>query len=218
MIDKLNAYLCEAPLHRDNLDFLSAVKTEVENLIKNVDKFTIGLTHDRSFVASKNLKSANKRKPSKGTKKLKTEGNDSSLAQFQADTFNSKYKRHVQHTEKFLADSNSRVQSISKSRRQTEKKEFLDASKKTKTKGGSRLEFIDRSSLGNKSWDSVKAEECPNCQKQISDLKGEIRLLQQEQSSQAILVENMQLELNRLKKQNAVLIQHLGINSKVFDD
>lgn len=218
MIEKLNSFLSEAPLHRDNLDFLSAIKTEVENLIKNVDKFTMGLTQDPSFATSKYQKSATKRKPSKGIKKLKTEGNDTSQMPFQADTFNSKFKRHVQHTEKYLLDSNSKTNAMSKSRRQTEKKEMLDVSKKTKTKVSSKGDFIDRSTLANKSWDSVKPEECNTCSKQLGDLRAEVKQLKREQNSQAITIENLQMELARLKKQNTVLIQHLGINSKIFDE
>lgn len=217
MIEKLNGYLSEAPLHKENLDFLSAVKTEVEILIKAVDKFTMGLTQDPSFSTTKHQKSATKRKPSKGIKKLKTEGNDVSPLPFQADTFNSKYKRHVQHTEKYLLDSNSKAQ-VSRSKRHTEKKEFLDLSKKTKAKVSSKPDFIDRSTLVNKSWDSVKPEECQNCFRHVNELKSEIKSLKKEQGSQAILIENLQLELSRLKKQNGLLIQHLGINTKIFDD
>lgn len=216
MIEKLNNYLAEAPLHRDNLDFLSSIKSEVENLIKNVDKFTMGLTNDPSFIASKYQKSGTKRKPSRAIKKLKTEGNESSPFPFQADTFNSKFKRHVQHTEKHILDSNSKNNTTSKSRRQTEKKE-LD-SKKTKAKVTSKGDFIDRSTLANKSWDSVKPEECNGCSKVVGELKSEIKYLKKEQGNQAILIENLQQELTRLKKQNSVLIHHLGINSKIFED
>lgn len=217
MIEKLNSYLSEAPLHRDNLDFLSAIKSEVEILIKNVDRFTMELTQDPSFTASKHQKSATKRKPSKAIKKLKTEGNDSSPFTFQADTFNSKFKRHVQHTEKYLLDSSSKNNTISKSRRLTEKKEMTEP-KKTKAKVSSKGDFIDRSTLVNKSWDSVKPEDCNNCSKQVIELKADIKQLKKEQGNQAIVIENLQLELARLKKQNSVMIQHLGINSKIFDD
>lgn len=219
MIEKLNSYLAEAPLHRDNLDFLSAIKSEVENLIRSVDKFTMGLTQDPSFSTSKQLqKSGTKRRTSKGFKKLKTEGNDSSPLPFQADTFNSKFKRHVQYTEKHLLDSNSKANTHSKSKRQTEKKDIFVDSKKTKAKLSSKGDFIDRSALANKSWDSVKPEECSSCSKVVMDLKTEVKQLKKEQGGQAILIENLQLELSRLKKQNAILVQHLGINARIFED
>ena len=219
MIDKLSSYLSEASVYKDNLDFLSAIKTEVENLIRNVDKFSMGLTQDPSFFTTKNQKSAGKRKSLHGgIKKLKTEGNDLTPSPFQADTFNSKYKRHVQQAEKYLQDSTGKSTTTSKNKKRNETRDSIhEPDKKTRTKVTSKRDFIDRSAFANKSWETLKQEESNCCTKTCLEIRSDIKLLKKEQASQAIIIENMQQEMVRLRKQNEILISHMGINKKLFD-
>jgi hypothetical protein len=216
MISKLSSYIGEAGINKDNLDFLSAVKTEVEALIKSVDKFTMQLTQDPSF-STKPKKIIAKRKTSKHAgKKLKTEGSEQQS--FQADTFNSKFKRHVQHTEKILLDSATKSsKKPAHSRRQTEARESSEISRTAKCKSNNKPEFcIERSTIVNKSWDSVKHDDTGSCNKNCTDLRSEIKSMKREQENQAILIQNLQLEVARMKEQNSMLIHHLGINEKVF--
>lgn len=217
MINKLNDYLSDANVYKDNLDFLSAVKTEVEGLVKSVDKFTMQLTQDPSFTSKPKKHTANKKLAKNGIKKLKTEGNEQQS--FQADTFNSKFKRHVQHTEKFLVDSATKSSKKPlQSRRQTEGRDASEISRKSKQKNTSKVEHcIERSTVANKSWDSVKGDDTGGCiHKNCTDLRAELKSLKREQDTQAVLIQNLQLELSRMKEQNAILIHHLGINEKVF--
>ena len=82
------------------------MKTEVESLIKNVDKFTLSLCKDPSLTTKKLRASAVGSTKGSGVTKLKTETSEPSQ-HFRNDTFNSKFKRHVQNIEKFVSSESA---------------------------------------------------------------------------------------------------------------
>lgn len=108
LIEKLTGLLADRdrPSVKDNLDFLSAVKAEVESLIKSVDKFTLSLCRDPSLTTKKLRASAIGSAKGSGGTKLKTECSEPSQ-HFRNDTFNSKFKRHVQNIEKYVSSESA---------------------------------------------------------------------------------------------------------------
>lgn len=78
------------------------MKAEVESLVKSVDKFTLSLCRDPNLTTKKLRASAVSSAKGSGAVKLKTESSEPGQ-HFRNDTFNSKFKRHVQNIEKYVS-------------------------------------------------------------------------------------------------------------------
>lgn len=120
MIEKLSDLLHDKSkmVYKDNLDFLTSIKSEVESLVKSVDKFTLSLCRDPHLVSKKTRQSmivGASQKESKIIKegagnrisKTKTEPIDQNNQHFRNDTFNSKFSRHVKNIEKFISNESA---------------------------------------------------------------------------------------------------------------
>lgn len=83
---------------------------------------------------------------------------------------------------------------------------------KSKTK---KEEKSEHSVTMNRSWESMKEDERLNPQ---SFLREEVKRLKKEQQTSNRRVEQLMKDVAFLKHQNRVLISHLGINEKLFNE
>ena len=221
MIIKLQGYLEDPVLKKENLDFLSALKSEVESLIRSVDRFTLSLCKDTSLT-NKKLKASKKH----GT------GGDQG-AHFQQDTFNTKYKRHFTEIEKSVNNNNLKKTSVQQPTDYSEgHPQSAQAGKHSKkpsqliSVGGGNLapskmysaihpaRRTETSTPLDRSGDSSQHLHA-GPHKEVST-HSELKKLRKEVTQQKQLIEELQKEIGYLKHQNRIIVQQLGLNEQVF--
>jgi len=233
MIEKLNSYLSDTSSKKDSLDFLSSVKSEVETLVQNVDKFTLNLCKDPASAHLRKVQT----KPTSTIKEKKISGHfnepirfkteeanfrETKHKHFEEDTFNTKFKKHMVNLEKAVFDSAQKVQ-IDRPRgsdriglvgsAEPKKKDKIKINAKRQTASGHKDDYTDYSDPENGSVQRSNEKLVMHNR----DLQSQIDSLKTQQASMNSQMERLNKEMALLRHQNRALMNHLGLNESAIN-